>query len=74
MAYNTKLVARFITSLVRIESAFAPIFRRLILIRGLQGGLEWGLFAFCFQTANYLALRAQAIEYTPEMLAGKTLR
>src|SRR5437879_11313917 len=32
MAYNTKLVARFITSLERIERAFPPIFRKLILI------------------------------------------
>jgi hypothetical protein len=73
MAYNTKLVARFITSLVRIESAFALIFRRLMLIRGLQGGPETGSFRSLFPMANYLALAARAIGYTPEMLAGKTL-
>jgi hypothetical protein len=44
-----------------------------MLIRGLQGGLELDRFAFCFQTANYLALGARAIGYTPEKPAGKTL-
>jgi hypothetical protein len=56
---------------VRIESAFAPIFRRLMLIRGLQSRLELDRFAFCFQTAKYLALGARAIGYTPEKPAGK---
>jgi hypothetical protein len=71
MAYNTKLVARFITSLERIERAFPPIFRKLILIGRVR--LDVKLSALAFSPPHYAVIAIRAIRYTLETLIPETL-